>query len=131
MPAEEAAKGRFEGIRHSFSEADLENPDVAKAMFRTVVGENEEYKREVTELEVYKENFYKKREEAAVLSTQLTALRESVGIRNFFFVIAGAGIGFMFVPELIGYRVPVGLLVFVLFFLAMWNGRLPFTNRGT
>jgi hypothetical protein len=117
-----AIKGRNSSIRQDFSEEDLNNPEVARAMFRSVVGENGELKKRLEDAELFKEKFYIARQRAAVLLTQKKDMRESIGVVNFLYIVGGACIGLLFVPELANYHIPIGAVCIVSLALASWNG---------
>ena len=126
---QEPLKGRYSGIKDDISERDLDNHAVAKVVARNLLGENKELRREITDLKNFKDQYYNKKEETAVLTGQLKSIKESTGVKQLLHTIGGAIIGLLFVPNLEIYMVGLILTAAVCFFIALWNGNLPFSKK--
>ncbi|MFH1162367.1 MAG: hypothetical protein V1696_03815 [Candidatus Jorgensenbacteria bacterium] len=116
-----SAKTPYAGIKDEITEEDLENNKVAKVVARTLLGDTKRYQSEIAGLKPFKDKFYQKSEESAVLKERLLGLGESIGVRNLLFTVGGLLGGLFFTPDLLQYRWGIALLCLASFVLAMWN----------
>lgn len=109
----------FSGISDAISDEALEDHKVAKVIAKTALSENKRLEKEIIELKNYKDQYYEKKEESAVLSTQINQQGESIGVRNLFFTIGGLLGGLLFVADMASYRLGFGIGCIACFIVAM------------
>ena len=123
-PSKSMVKTTFLGIKNDVTEEDLEKPEVAKVIARTLLGDIKVHQGEILELRDFKDRYYEKNKDCAVLEERLSGLEESVGIRSLFFTLGGLFLGLVFVPEMSRYQIGLGILGLSCLFLAMRNSSI-------
>ncbi len=112
------AKTPWSGLNSIITEEEIKNAKNLRLVTKILLGEISRLGRDLTELKIFKEDYYKKSEELAVLTERLIGLKDSVTVRSLLYAIGGLLGGLIFVSDLEQYRLGIFVLCVISFALA-------------